>query len=42
MFLVIIDFMIRKGIITPDNEPDFQEIVTRLHGRFEHDRWAMQ
>ncbi|TBU63613.1 nudix hydrolase 20 [Dichomitus squalens] len=37
---VLIDFMVRKGIITPDNEPDYQEIVTRLHGRFDHDRWT--
>ncbi|KAI0752680.1 NUDIX hydrolase domain-like protein [Daedaleopsis nitida] len=36
---VIIDFMIRKGFITPDNEPDYQEIVTRLHGRFDYDKW---
>ncbi|CDO72107.1 hypothetical protein BN946_scf184962.g50 [Trametes cinnabarina] len=38
--VVIVDFMVRKGIITPDNEPDYQEIVTRLHGRFDYDRWA--
>ncbi|KAM5545939.1 hypothetical protein V8D89_000065 [Ganoderma adspersum] len=37
---VLLDFMVRKGIITPENEPDYQEIVTRLHGRFEHDRWT--
>ncbi|GJE93476.1 nudix hydrolase domain-containing protein [Phanerochaete sordida] len=35
----LIDFMVRHGYITPDNEPDFQEIITRLHGRFEYDRW---
>ncbi|KAI0634204.1 NUDIX hydrolase domain-like protein [Trametes polyzona] len=40
--IVLVDFMVRKGIITPDNEPDYQEIVTRLHGRFEYDRWASQ
>ena len=42
ILLVIIDFMIRRGIITPDNEPDYQEIVTRLHGRFDYDRWGSQ
>ena len=40
VLVVLIDFMVRKGIITPENEPDYQEIVTRLHGRFEHDRWT--
>ncbi|KAI0372445.1 nudix hydrolase 20 [Pilatotrama ljubarskyi] len=38
--IVLVDFMVRKGIITADNEPDYQEIVTRLHGRFDYDRWA--
>ncbi|KAH9927950.1 nudix hydrolase 20 [Epithele typhae] len=38
--IVIIDLMIRQGFITPDNEPDYQEIVTRLHGRFEYERWS--
>ncbi|KAK6087435.1 NUDIX domain-containing protein [Seiridium cupressi] len=28
---VMIDFFIRHGIITEDNEPDYLEIVTRLH-----------
>ncbi|KZT63472.1 hypothetical protein DAEQUDRAFT_733767 [Daedalea quercina L-15889] len=37
--LVIIDFMIRHGYMTVENEPDYQEIVTRLHGRFEYDQW---
>jgi len=32
--LVIIDFMIRHGYITPESEPDFLDIVTRMHGRF--------
>ena len=31
--------MVRKGIVTPDNEPDYQEIVTRLHGRFDYEKW---
>lgn len=28
---VMIDFFVRHGIITEDNEPDYLEIVTRLH-----------
>lgn len=28
---VMIDFFIRHGILTDDNEPDYLEIVTRLH-----------
>lgn len=32
---VIIDLLIRLGYITPDNEPDFMKIITRLHGRFD-------
>ncbi|KDQ56717.1 hypothetical protein JAAARDRAFT_194689 [Jaapia argillacea MUCL 33604] len=39
--IVIIDFMIRHGHVTPDNEPDYMSILTRLHGRFEYDRWGM-
>ncbi|EGO01178.1 hypothetical protein SERLA73DRAFT_167310 [Serpula lacrymans var. lacrymans S7.3] len=38
--LVLIDFMIRHGYITPDNEPRYMEIATRLHGSFEYDRWG--
>ncbi|TFY72030.1 hypothetical protein EVG20_g945, partial [Dentipellis fragilis] len=37
--VVLVDFLIRKGYITPDNEPEYMEIITRLHGRFEIDRW---
>ncbi|RBQ85376.1 hypothetical protein VDGD_10431 [Verticillium dahliae] len=29
--LVVIDFLIRHGILTRDNEPDFNEIKLRLH-----------
>ncbi|KAK9454804.1 NUDIX hydrolase domain-like protein [Dipodascopsis uninucleata] len=29
--LVMIDFFIRHGIITPENEPDYLEIVSRMH-----------
>ncbi|CEL53332.1 putative protein YJR142W OS=Saccharomyces cerevisiae (strain ATCC 204508 / S288c) GN=YJR142W PE=1 SV=1 [Rhizoctonia solani AG-1 IB] len=32
--LVMVDFLVRHGIITPENEPDYLEIVTRMHGRF--------
>jgi len=31
--LVMIDFFIRHGIITPQNEPNYAEIVSRLHRR---------
>ncbi|KAF8548291.1 hypothetical protein OG21DRAFT_1449315 [Imleria badia] len=37
--VVLIDFLVRRGYITPDNEPDFMEIVTRIHTRFEFERW---
>ena len=31
--LVTIDFLLRHGVITPENEPDYVEILTRLHRR---------
>lgn len=31
--VVMIDFFIRHGTITPENEPDYVEIVTRMHRR---------
>ncbi|KUL91089.1 hypothetical protein ZTR_00718 [Talaromyces verruculosus] len=31
--LVIIDFLIRHSILTPENEPDYLEIVARMHRR---------
>lgn len=31
--LVLIDFFVRHGIVTEDNEPDYVEIVSRLHRR---------
>ncbi|TFY81869.1 hypothetical protein EWM64_g2136 [Hericium alpestre] len=37
--VVLLDFLIRRGIVTPDNEPDYMQIVTRLHGRFDIDKW---
>lgn len=39
---VLIDFLVRHGHLTPDDEPDYMEIVTRLHGRFEYERWCQQ
>lgn len=33
--IVLLDFFIRHGIMTPENERDYIEIVTRLHRRFE-------
>jgi len=36
---VLIDLLIRLGYITPDNEPDFMKILTRLHGTFDFERW---
>ncbi|KAF2451665.1 thiamine pyrophosphokinase-related protein-like protein [Karstenula rhodostoma CBS 690.94] len=32
---VMIDFFIRHGMLTPENEKDFIEIVARLHRKFE-------
>ncbi|KAI1461809.1 NUDIX hydrolase domain-like protein [Annulohypoxylon moriforme] len=29
--LILVDFFIRHNIITPENEPDYEEIVRRLH-----------
>ncbi|THH05953.1 hypothetical protein EW145_g4423 [Phellinidium pouzarii] len=37
--VVLIDFLIHHGYITPENEPNFLEIVTRLHGRFGFEQW---
>ena len=36
---VVIDFMIRHGFITPDNEGDFLDITTRLHRRFDFESY---
>lgn len=33
--VVFIDFFIRHGLLTPENEPDYLEIVSRLHRRLE-------
>lgn len=34
--VVIIDFFIRHGILTAENEPDYLDIVSRLHRRLEY------
>ncbi|CAE6450379.1 unnamed protein product [Rhizoctonia solani] len=31
--LVLIDFLVRHGLVVPENEPNYLEIVTRMHGR---------
>ncbi|KAL4968700.1 thiamine pyrophosphokinase-related protein [Aspergillus stella-maris] len=33
--VVLIDFFLRHGIITPENEKDFLQIITRLHRRLD-------
>jgi isopentenyldiphosphate isomerase len=38
--LVLIDFMVRHGHLTPENEPRYLEIVQRLHGQFDLERWV--
>ncbi|KAH7337492.1 NUDIX hydrolase domain-like protein [Rhizoctonia solani] len=32
--LALVDFFVRHGIVTPENEPNYLELVTRMHGRF--------
>lgn len=32
--LVIIDFAIRHGVLTPENEPDYERIIARLRARY--------
>lgn len=34
--VVIVDFFIRHGILTAENEPDYLDIVSRLHRRLEY------
>lgn len=34
--IIMIDFFIRHGILTAENEPDYLEIVARLHRRMEY------
>lgn len=33
--LVLLDFFVRHGILTPENEPDYIEIVSRIHRRLD-------
>ncbi|KAL4912235.1 hypothetical protein BDW62DRAFT_206658 [Aspergillus aurantiobrunneus] len=33
--IAIIDFFVRHGVVTPENERDYFEIITRLHRRLE-------
>ncbi|KAA8641460.1 hypothetical protein EYZ11_002278 [Aspergillus tanneri] len=33
--IVLVDFFIRHGILTPENEPEYLEIIARLHRRLE-------
>lgn len=33
--LVLLDFFVRHGILTVENEPDYIEIVSRIHRRLE-------
>ncbi|CAG7948180.1 unnamed protein product [Penicillium nalgiovense] len=33
---IMIDFFVRHGLLTPENEPDFLQIVARLHRRLEY------
>jgi len=37
--LVLIDLFIRLGYVTPENEPNYMKILTRLHGAFDLERW---
>ena len=36
---VLIDFLVRHGYLTPENEPRYVEINQRLHGQFDLERW---
>jgi hypothetical protein len=33
--VVLLDFLVRHGVLTPENESDYVEIVSRLHRRLE-------
>ncbi|CCM02032.1 uncharacterized protein FIBRA_04108 [Fibroporia radiculosa] len=37
--LVILDFMVRQGYLTPDDEPDYHDILTHMHTRFDYEIW---
>ncbi|KAJ8096908.1 NUDIX hydrolase domain-like protein [Lipomyces tetrasporus] len=34
--LVTLDFLVRHGVITPENEPNYLEITSRMHRHLEH------
>ena len=36
---VLLDFLVRHGYLTSENEPRFLEINQRLHGDFDIERW---
>ena len=36
---VLLDFLVRHGYLTSENEPRYLEINQRLHGGFEIERW---
>ncbi|KLO18950.1 hypothetical protein SCHPADRAFT_865872 [Schizopora paradoxa] len=38
--VVLIDFLMRHNIITPENELNYLEIMTRMHGRFDIEQWG--
>ena len=35
--VVMLDFLIRHGFVTPDNTPDYVDIVTQLHNDLSYD-----
>ena len=37
---VLLDFLVRHGYLTSENEPRFLEINQRLHGCFDIGRWS--
>ncbi|KAF5350431.1 hypothetical protein D9756_008664 [Leucocoprinus leucothites] len=37
--IVLIDLFMRLGYITPDNEPNYMALATRLRGRFRYSLW---
>jgi len=36
---VLLDFLVRHGYLTAENEPRYLEINQRLHGGFDIERW---
>jgi 8-oxo-dGTP pyrophosphatase MutT (NUDIX family) len=33
--VVLVDFFVRHGFLTPENEPEYIEVVSRMHRRLE-------